>query len=1618
MVKRKKSQLIIAFSVILLTSVIVYFNRGFLFKADTVITPGESQVLNLTNNGADYEGSSVNSPQIPKYEKFELTFDVNWYHNREFSNPAQKYDPITDGTINPYWPYDPNPAANTQENIDSRGDGTMPVEPGKGISIDGIFTSPTGEKIVQPGFYYQDYEYEQKTKAEDGSKYDWYYPKGSPVWKIRFTPQNSGDWQFEIRVVEASGTTTYIPAQNTFAMTTETLSNQNHGFAKVSSNDTRYFEGSDGTYLNLIGRSADSYDTYSHYTQLKELGVNFIRPWWQGSQGPVLFGLSGQGGAHGWGDHRLIITGEEHRDNRLFSGKLTGSASGASAYNNTVIVKPSTNYVMSAWVKTVNLNGSGEYGVTLGGSPYQNLTCTQNCLLKGDNDWTEVKYSFTTKADQESFGWPSVSISGNTTGNAYFSDLSIKEDLGNGILSPELTWRSNLDAEQDYSQLESYKADYMVSTAKANDIYLKIVLEEKQDILFGNILKNGKGGSIQEYSGNLYDNVFASETHASRTYQQYYWRYIIARYGFATNIHSFEFNNEADPNSTSHQNAVIAMANYFNTNDPSKHLVTSSNYSEFPVALWSNQTVGYSDLHMYIGNNRIWAGWDGPWHGAYNIPSTLGTGFSFDSTTAKSGQNSLKFTFPSRPNHDQVKVYSPDGANFTYSKSISSRGSENGKLTGPTSAKLDSSGNIFIADSDNYRIQKFDSSGNYLLKWGSEKANQCGNNNFNSLNQIDIDSNNNVYSISWCSGVQKFDSSGNFIKSWNGDGASDNFGSAVGMAIDGNYLYLTDTSKQRVWKYDLEGNVIKKWGTNGTENGQFKYPVDITFDSNYLYVLDRDANLINKFTKDGEFVSKWSVGEGGWAIGINGGNIYIAKQNGEYAVEKYSTDGTLLGSYIKFGNQIENVSIPRDITFDALGNMYISDFWTPSSTNSNLETQLGVKEGHQIQLTASVKADNYAKGRIRDSGVCLYYTPTAGMWSGWPDPSCLAIPEGTYDWKEVNITFTVPTNTTSDLIKDNNILDANIRLYPNDADSQGYAWLDDLVIKDTTDNRVLNFNGGFEYIKPMVDDVVAAHQSFGQVTRSYDFGKPTVRGEFDLLAPVRFATTIQDPYSSKKWGTSGQEQFMVFDKDGIWWKKTVWSGIDSSGLIEMHWSTGGDYVKDRNFTYGKSYQNFMKNIDLSNGKYTDVSAQTSTANLRVLGQKEASDGKANKAHLWIDNKNYTWKAAAQHNFNLNTITWSASDTYASTSVTYYNSHYYKSLQNNNTNHALSDGAWWQEISQAEFLTLLDMPSLNPPLPAPISGNVTVPSMKEGWYKVEWWDTTNGSVTSTDVKQVGSDGNLVLTVNNLASDVAVKIYSSAAKPSISIESPANGAVVLDSSVTVTYTVDGERKTKTFSDLKVGDNQLDITEGNKSDSSVTSTASIKVVRKESFTLSKDSYATGWNMVSFPLLGGGIISRYLPPSFVVRRYDQASNSYDKLEGTDTSLTSGLGYWVKIDDVNKLDNFKYELGNASSVSVPVGKGWNFLGNPFDSNLPLSNLIVKYKDGGTVSYEEAVRRKDVSGYVWSYESKADPKQYYFVAIEPDKYRTSAHKETFISPFRGFWMIVKSDGIGEIIMNK
>ena len=224
-------------------------------------------------------------------------------------------------------------------------------------------------------------------------------------------------------------------------------------------------------------------------------------------------------------------------------------------------------------------------------------------------------------------------------------------------------------------------------------------------------------------------------------------------------------------------------------------------------------------------------------------------------------------------------------------------GTDDGRFYNAFGIAIDASGNIYVVDNGNKRIQKFTSDGVFITKWGSEGS---GSGQFNSPHSIAIDTSGNIYVVDNDNyRIQKFTSNGVFITKWGSQGIGDGqFKNPFGIAIDasGN-VYVADQNNHRVQKFTSNGVFITKWGSEGSGDGQFKNPRGITTDtSGNVYMVDNDNYRIQKFTSNGIFITKWgSEGSGigqfyeSHDIAVDAsGNIYVTEVYSRHRIQKFA----------------------------------------------------------------------------------------------------------------------------------------------------------------------------------------------------------------------------------------------------------------------------------------------------------------------------------------------------------------------------------------------------------------------------------------------------------------------------------------------------------------------------------------------------------------------------------------------------------------------------------------------------------------------------------------------------------------------------------------------------------
>lgn len=206
---------------------------------------------------------SKNTDPVGIYKKFELTFQIS----RLFPT----------GSMLPFYFYD---ESDSPQKHPGR---TSPY--GKdGISIDAVFTAPSGKSQTVPAFYYQNFQRNGDSLTQTGEY----------AWKIRFAPAELGKYQYYLTVRDTNGSSRY-PAQGNLEMTSSTSDSK--GFIRVSPRDSRFLEFANGQSFipNGSGRQwmkggrTTSYE--KAFADFKNSGINFTRIWDQNDG----FGLTVEG---------------------------------------------------------------------------------------------------------------------------------------------------------------------------------------------------------------------------------------------------------------------------------------------------------------------------------------------------------------------------------------------------------------------------------------------------------------------------------------------------------------------------------------------------------------------------------------------------------------------------------------------------------------------------------------------------------------------------------------------------------------------------------------------------------------------------------------------------------------------------------------------------------------------------------------------------------------------------------------------------------------------------------------------------------------------------------------------------------------------------------------------------------------------------------------------------------------------------------------------------------------------------------------------------------------------------------------------------------------------------
>ena len=257
-------------------------------------------------------------------------------------------------------------------------------------------------------------------------------------------------------------------------------------------------------------------------------------------------------------------------------------------------------------------------------------------------------------------------------------------------------------------------------------------------------------------------------------------------------------------------------------------------------------------------------------------------------------------------------------------------GSGEGQFNFPNRVAVDASGNVYVSDFLNNRIQKFTDTGAYVTQW-----NTTGASGFLPFG-VATDASNNVYVVDYGGDhILKFTDTGTFLTQWGTYGDGDGqfiFPNGVATDAAGN-VFVVDFVNNRVEKFTSNGSYLTQWGSSGVGSGQFDRPYAIATDpAGNVYVADYFNDRIQKFDGSGKYLTQW--GSNGGANGQfyhpidvatdAAGNIYVA-ENGNNRIQKFTNAGVYLTQWGSFGSGNGEFYSPFGLTVDSSGNIYVVD---------------------------------------------------------------------------------------------------------------------------------------------------------------------------------------------------------------------------------------------------------------------------------------------------------------------------------------------------------------------------------------------------------------------------------------------------------------------------------------------------------------------------------------------------------------------------------------------------------------------------------------------------------------------------------------------------------------------
>lgn len=257
-----------------------------------------------------------------------------------------------------------------------------------------------------------------------------------------------------------------------------------------------------------------------------------------------------------------------------------------------------------------------------------------------------------------------------------------------------------------------------------------------------------------------------------------------------------------------------------------------------------------------------------------------------------------------------IARFTPTGAALP---SLGGGGSGPGQFKTPLDVEVTASGQIFVADGDNSRIQRLSASGAYETEWAAGDATRA-----NQPMHVASDGDGNVYVVLQNGNrVTKYDPNGKSLrgfggKTGDGDGQVSGIG-GVDVDAAGN-VYVADGGNHRVLKFNADGQFVSTWGVGvaGGSGWQVCTSNCVAGDQAEIFNPDFDSSPSRPFNVPNDVAV------------TPDGRVIVADRT---LVRVFTSTGALQGGIGSVGGGTGQYSRPSAVAVDCRGRVYVADTW-------------------------------------------------------------------------------------------------------------------------------------------------------------------------------------------------------------------------------------------------------------------------------------------------------------------------------------------------------------------------------------------------------------------------------------------------------------------------------------------------------------------------------------------------------------------------------------------------------------------------------------------------------------------------------------------------------------------